>query len=178
MFLRNFYNVYARYIMGASNRQLDLVDRENNYKVLLTTGTTWEPNESSQYAVLPSIGNLAPSSSFSLEQIMFGSNDTPVTFDDYQFTPISKLGVTTTKTSEVIYNEGKWHRQLEYTITNNNDADVEINEVCMVSSAYGQTNTTHRLDYSFIFYRDVLDESIVIGSGETVKFIYQVAFGF
>lgn len=174
MFLRNFYNSYASSIMGVENRTADNNDRESNYRIIGLTGAVIVHGDSAYSNNLPSIANLSPSCTYGLDKIMFGTSNTPVTYNDTEFTPITGLTFATTKTTDVIYSGGKWHRQLEFTITNKNTSDVEINEIAFVNNAYAQSNPTR--DYSYIYYRDVLDVTVVIAPDETVKFIYQCTF--
>lgn len=175
MFLRNFYNAYAASIMGVANRTADTNEREKNYKIIGLDGNTVQHYDSSYASDLPSIGNIRPSVRTGRDVLVFGTNDTPVDFNDTTFTPITGLGFAETKASDVIYSNGKWLRELNYTITNNNGFDITINEI-------GFLNSTQQNDGSsvgnYLYYRDVLDSPVVIGSGETVKFIYTCSFGF
>ena len=93
-----------------------------------------------------------------------GTDDTPVTYEDYKLGSIIALPQTQYNIINIV-EDGK-HIGLGYTvnINNNTGADVEIKEVGLYSGCYAQVSTQR----PFLIYREVLETPITIPNGQSV----------
>lgn len=117
------------------------------------------------------------SSATSAPSIIFGSGDTPVTYDDYMLasqisTDIVKSNIYNNP-SRCSYNAStkKWTSYITMTLTNNSTSAITIKEVGIKMALYGTT-----IAQSALVYREVLASPITISAGETVTYTQHLEY--
>lgn len=121
--------------------------------------------------------------------LIFGSNNTEVSYDDYTIEPFMKeeeklkLSFVSQGISSLIYNQsnGKFYSIMDKTVRNDNEEDITINELGIIigSTAKG-TSTSYPWNYYnnnntssggiFLLYREVLENPITLRKGELYTF--------
>lgn len=170
MLLRNFYNILALTTTGDNpigtssswgDGSLNLKQLNGAIKTCLNAFTNlsyWY-----MYNVFPTIYM-----SYGKECILFGTDDTPVTFNDYTLSGYKSLSHTTNPTWDgVQYNADtkEYSNILRATIKNNTGADFTIKEIGI--KTYG---------YDILMYREVLETPITIPAGKTITYTHEFKF--
>lgn len=117
--------------------------------------------------------------------LIFGSNNTEVSYDDYTIEPFMKgieelkLSFVSQGISSLIYNQsnGKFYSIMDKTIRNDNEDDITINELgiiigsSMSSYAWNRYNNDNSNSGGiFLLYREVLENPITLRKGELYTF--------
>lgn len=119
--------------------------------------------------------------------LIFGSNNTEVSYDDYTIEPFMKeeaelkLTFVSQGISSLIYNQsnGKFYSIMDKTVRNDNEEDITINELGIIigssfsSSSYTWNYYNNNNDSSggiFLLYREVLENPITLRKGELYTF--------
>ncbi len=183
MWLRNFYNLLAWMIMGKWTSTSDFNDNNisvkdiNGYFETNIFGTTssgyfynfypcsnTHSSSSNSYFTQYSSGKMG-----SLDYgIIFGSGDTPVTYDDYKLeSPITNnCSISSTSTGTPVYdaNTKTWTNTIQFDLKNTGSTSVTINEV-------GLKNYNN-----ILLYREVLNNPITLDPGITMVYTHTFKF--
>jgi len=183
MLLKNYYEIYKNISSTCSLKNVAGTDVTSKYLYFGGTSTTGgvtyrniinssatSTNVTSgfnQLGVLYGmVANGNPESvtnfySMGIGLIGVGTDDTPVTYEDYKLGNIVALPQTQYNIVNIV-EDGK-HIGLGYTVSinNNTGADVEIKEVGLYSGLYNQSKP-------FLIYREVLETPITIPNGQSI----------
>lgn len=117
--------------------------------------------------------------------LIFGSNNTEVSYDDYTIEPFMKeeaelkLSFVSQGISSLIYNQSnrKFYSIMDKTVRNDNEEDITINELGII---IGSSMSSYSWDYYndnndssggiFLLYREVLENPITLRKGELYTF--------
>ena len=178
LLLKNYYTALTAQSVAVQGTQIEGETADNNpristaingdkaYNVLLTNDTI---GLFPKYFFYGAINNSSTGgNSGAGHHCWFGSSTAEVKFSDYA--PVSNIGnynlVGTKKSTTISYDETTKTYTMNglYTITNNNNVELPINEICLgYTIAY--------LSNSFIITRDLLGEnSFILGAKESVNF--------
>ena len=116
--------------------------------------------------------------------LIFGNNNTEVSYDDYTIEPFMKeeaelkLSFVSQGISSLIYNQsnGKFYSIMDKTVRNDNEEDITINELgiiigsSMSSYAWNYYNNDSNSGGIFLLYREVLENPITLRKGELYTF--------
>lgn len=179
MFLRNYYNAIARANLGFS--AIGSVFGDGSLAIRSTSGSIVSSVDiSGSYVVylFPLMGNinLINTDGYSyMGNIVFGSGNEPVTFDDYCLGTLIHSGLTSNKVSQgnFSYNadEKKYYGQNKYTLSNSSSENITIRE-------YGLGGGVSTGSYSaepFLYYRELI-EPYVLSPQESVNVILKYSY--
>ena len=161
MFLKNYYSVLGTAFFG----------KKMTVKVLNGGEKTLYYQDVSKCA--PLLGFIQNSVSIAEDHtsgVMFGTNSTPPTFEDYT---INNSGITVTGALDKTVNindNGGITAVLNCTLTNTGEAEITISEVGLKASF---TNTG-----SVLFDRTVLDTPVTIPAGGVGQVEYTITFNY
>lgn len=188
MWLRNYYNILTSMLLGDKPVTTESTDQPSDYTppiVIRNTGGSWKNSVYTENAGTTYIercksilyigkgpaqlitsmtgsGVVVDNNNFG---ICLGTGSTPVSYDDYKLDNIvssfslqSSTGNLTTPSTL----EGENYKSVrEYRVSNSGGSTLNIKEI-------GLTKTFSGSDYSFLVYREVLDEAIVMEPGDTI----------
>ena len=161
MFLKNYYSVLGTAFFGKKMTIKGLNGGE---------GTLYYPDVSNCAPLLGFFQNSVGIAGSYSSGVMFGTNSTPPTFEDYT---INNTGVTVTgsiaKTVNINDN-GSVTAILNCTLTNTGETEITISEVGLKVSL---TNTG-----SVLFERTVLDTPVTIPAGGVGQVVYTITFNY
>lgn len=182
MLLRNYYNLCALYL-----REPTYEEPSNNYGEgsLLVKSLDGSVHKSIKAATNQS--QIYTYQTFPMSNLnylkyafIFGGNDTPVTFDDYQMPGAFRLNCQSiTYDNNFVYdaNTKTWSYIVRLALNNNTSADKTIKEVGIVFGAGNgtSTNIVHGY-YCILGYREVLEEPITVPAGKTITYTHEFKF--
>lgn len=173
MFLRNYYNSIMYSIFREPNSSADLLERECNYQVYDVKGNVNMSCCNGSYLALNDcVAGFPTGSGSSFAGLALGGNDTPVTFDDILFTPLSGYSgsVVTNWTPGYDKETNQWFSKIKYTINNTSGNDITAKEIALIY----RSSTSYQ---GVMFYREVFDEPITIPAGESASLYFEYRFG-
>lgn len=183
MFLKNFYNMVSHMTISGNTSTKDYRIVKpccadvyqsasvsyiwSNYHDLrkITANIINEPTENFQ-------GSGGAYSDSYVKGIVFGTGNTPVTFDDYKLSGEVIVGLTGNASFTETSDENGYELTATYTLNNSNTFDVTIKEVGISFSAY-------KSSYKYcgcLLERTVLDIPVTIPAGGVGQVIYKLGF--
>lgn len=188
MWLRNYYNILSSMLLGDMSVTTESTDQPSEYApplVIRNTGGSWKnsiytENAGTTYiercksllyigkgpaqlvTSMTGSGIVVDNYNFG---ICIGTGSTPVSYDDYKLANIVSSVALQSSAGNLITPstvEGENYKSTrEYRISNSGGSTLNIREI-------GITKTFSGTDYSFLVYREVLDEPIVMEPGDTL----------
>lgn len=177
MLLRNYFNAIAAGVFNKTNYQGDMGNRETNYSLMGNRGyivNSGSVMDAARTLSLSQASLLSGGATRSYEvAIYLGANGKEVTFDDYEFTPLSGFTVSQVYNNNVVYNEEteRWESSRKFTINNVTDTDLVVREIAVCASDSSGS------EYLFMLYRCVLDNAVTIPAQESGSLILNFAAG-
>lgn len=168
MLLTNFYAIMASVYCGIES--YGIVPKANVKALNGTIYTSPSYGYNSKFAIIP--GDLNTNSRVST-CLVFGSDNTPVTVEDYKINNRISVGGSVGRYS-CSYNEDTKTFEIKrrYVINNTSSSAITIRE-------FGVENTmviTGGSYIKFLIYREVLDEEVVLEAGDTINFDLTVKY--
>lgn len=170
MLLRNFYNVLATIMIGNKRIGSTSAYGDGVLNAKQMTGTVSENP-------ISAIGNTSTNFLFpwySIDntstglptQLVFGTGNTPVTFDDYTLTNYKYFQVTSYAWDGLQYNsETKtFSNTARISLTNNTGSDFVVSEIGISANK------------RVLYYREVLDTPITIPAGKAITYTHEFKF--
>ena len=161
MFLKNYYSVLGTAFFGKKMTVIGLGGGE---------GTLYYSDVGNCEPLLGFFQNSVSIAGDYTSGVMFGTNSTPPTFEDYT---INNSGITVTGTIAKTVNindNGGITAVLNCTLTNTGETEITISEVGLKASF---TNTG-----SVLFERTVLDTPVTIPAGGVGQVVYTITFNY
>lgn len=174
MILRNFYTLLGIYLLGdgtSTNTEISVKNTSGTEKFLKLKNNHMTIGTQNNYS--PTL--LAVATTATTYGVMFGTGDTPVTFDDYKLSGTwLTSGFTYLKNSTCTVDETGIETTATYTITNNSDADITIKEVGLRALQHSTDGGLAQV----LVERTVLDAPVVIEPGGVGQVHYTVRYDF
>jgi hypothetical protein len=108
--------------------------------------------------------------------VVFGSGNTPATVNDYKLAGDTIMGCTCSYANKSTYNSDGSTSALiyDYTITNNNDAEITIGEIGIFFETYWKHSNTDNRHYFNMIERTALETPITIPAGGVGQVTYTI----
>ena len=176
MFLRNYYNLMARYNLNLSNNVSNTSFGDGSLRIKSNTGNYIDYFSLNQieYTIfsLTDLNIIATTSNN--YGITFGTGNEPVTFDDYKLGTEITSGLNSSKVSisAITYDEllNKFNCSSKHTLSNTTNEEIIIREYGIKSLWYNNSSF-----YQFYIFRDLL-EPYVLHPSESVNVILNASY--
>ena len=105
--------------------------------------------------------------------VCFGSDDTPVTYDDYTLTALGiDFTINNFSAGTPTYDESNrtWSNIIEFDLTNTSSTDVDVKEVGIITGGSSGAN------YHSLIYREGLENPFTLQANQTVHYAHTIKF--
>ena len=171
MLLRNFYNALAYLMIGSKSIGSTSDFCEGILYMKKLDGTISAPssvitNSYTNYW-FPMSDMVSSGTSYLYGNIMFGTGNTPVTFDDYKLTDYKYFSANGSCTTDgVTYDDETktFSNIFRCNFTNSTGADMTIREIGITAVR------------NVLYYREVLETPFTVPAGKTITFTHEFKF--
>lgn len=175
MVLRNFYNMIACAVLGVEQTDIGIFgDGHLNLKTYDGTVINRQKYYSKLCFGIYEADKYVYGNSEYGGVAIFGTGDTPVTFDDYTLASFcGDLTFGNVIHNDVTYNstEKKFSTTKTFTITNPTASSITLKEIGINGTARGQYNDT-----GVLVYREVFATPITLAAGESITYTHNFEF--